>query len=82
MGLIVRISTIVGSGDFEPRLIIDIPEVRLVHDLTLESTRDAVFILNEEYWIPYMDATNAIKAAIRDSKYTIPADTLEWANEK
>jgi len=78
----VRISTIVGSGDFEPRLIIDIPEVRLVHDLTLESARDAVFILNEEYWYSYMEACKAIKASIRDSKYTIPADTLEWANEK
>jgi len=77
----VRISSIVGSGDFEPRLIIDIPEVRLVHDLTLESVRDAAFILNEEYWYPYMIACDAIKTAIRDSKYTVPADTLEWANE-
>ena len=78
----VRISHIVGSGDFEPRLIIDIPEkVTLVHDLTLQSVRDAAFILNDEYKMNYLDSVYAIKAAIRDSKYTIPADTLEWANE-
>ena len=78
----VRISHIVGSGDFEPRLIIDIPEVRLVHDLTLESVRDAAMILNDEYKMNYLESVYVIKAAIRDSKYTIPADTLEWANEK
>lgn len=78
----VLISHIVGSGDFEPRLIIDIPEVRLVHDLTLQSVRDAAMILNDEYKSNYLESVYAIKAAIRDSKYTIPADTLEWANEK
>lgn len=78
----VRISHIVGSGDFEPRLIIDIPEVTLVHDLTLQSVRDAAMILSDEYKMNYLENVYAIKAAIRDSKYTIPADTLEWANEK
>lgn len=78
----VRISHIVGSGDFEPRLIIDIPEVRLVHDLTLQSVRDAAMILSDEYKMNYLESVYAIKAAIRDNKYTIPADTLEWANEK
>ena len=78
----VRISHIVGSGDFEQRLIIDIPEATLVHDLPLQSVRDAVFIMTDEYKMNYLESVYAIKAAIRDSKYTIPADTLEWANEK
>ena len=67
----------------EPRLNIVIPEkVTLVHDLTLQSVRDAAFILSDEYKMNYLESVYAIKAAIRDSKYTIPADTLEWANEK
>lgn len=80
----VRISHIVGSGSFDPRLIIDIPEVRLVHDLTLQSVRDAAMILSDEYKANYLESVYAIKAAIRDvqDSYTIPADTLEWANEK
>ena len=79
----ISISHVVGSGSFDPRLKIEVPEkVTLVHDLTLESAKGAAFILNEEFNHNYMDAVHAIKAAIRDSKYTIPADTLEWANEK
>jgi hypothetical protein len=80
----VRISHIIGSGNFEPRLIIDIPEVTLVRDLTLQSTRDAAMILSDKYKMNYLDSVYAIKAAIRDvqDSYTIPADTLEWANEE
>lgn len=79
----ISISHVVGSGSFDPRLKIEVPEkVTLVHDLTLESARSAASILNEEFNHNYMDAVNAIKAAIRDSKYTIPADTLEWARSE
>ena len=79
----ISIHNIVGARDMEPRLNIVIPEkVTLVHDLTLQSARDAAFILSDEYKMNYLDSVYAIKAAIRDSKYTIPADTLEWANEK
>jgi len=78
----VRLTTIPGAKEKYPRLIIDIPEVTLVHDLTLQSARDAAFILSDEYKANYLESVYAIKAAIRDSKYTIPADTLEWANEK
>jgi len=83
MGLNVSISHIVGSGSFDPRLKIEVPEkVTLIHDLTLESARDAAFILNDEFNCDYMDAVNCIKAAIRDTKYDVPVDTMEWANEK
>ena len=79
----VNIFSIAGARDMEPRLNIVIPEkVTLVHDLTLQSVRDAAFILSDEYKMNYLESVYAIKAAIRDSKYTIPADTLEWANEK
>lgn len=78
----VSIFSIAGARDMEPRLIIDIPEVTLVHDLTLQSARDAATILSDEYKMNYLESVYAIKAAIRDSKYTIPADTLEWANER
>ena len=67
----------------EPRLNIVIQEkVTLVHDLTLQSVRDAAIIMSDEYKMNYLDSVYAIKAAIRASKYTIPADTLEWANAK
>ena len=79
----VRISSIVGSGDFDPRLKVEWPNGDLlVHDLDLQSVRDAAMILSDEYKMNYLESVYAIKAAIRDSKYTIPADTLEWANEK
>ena len=78
----ISIHNIVGARDMEPRLNIVIPEkVTLVHDLTLQSVRDAAFILSDEYKMNYLESVYAIKAAIRDSKYTIPADTLEWAME-
>lgn len=79
----ISIHNIVGARNMEPRLNIVIPEkVTLVHDLTLQSVRDAAMILSDEYKMNYLESIYAIKAAIRDSKYTIPADTLEWANEK
>jgi hypothetical protein len=79
----VSIHSIAGARDMEPRLNIVIPEkVTLVHDLTLQSVRDAAMIMSDEYKMNYLESVYAIKAAIRDSKYTIPADTLEWANEK
>lgn len=79
----VSIHNIVGARDMEPRLNILIPEkVTLVHDLTLQSVRDAAMIMSDEYKMNYLESVCAIKASIRDSKYTIPADTLEWANEK
>ena len=78
----VSIHSIAGARDMEPRLNIVIPEkVTLVHDLTLQSVRDAAIILSDEYKMNYLESVYAIKAAIRDSKYTIPADTLEWAME-
>lgn len=79
----VSIHSIAGAKDMEPRLNIVIPEkVTLVHDLTLQSVGDAAMIMSDEYKMNYLESVYAIKAAIRDSKYTIPADTLEWARSE
>jgi hypothetical protein len=80
----VSIHNIVGARDMEPRLNIHCPNGdRIIANLDRESVRDAVFHVTEEkYAVSWKEANDSVKAAIRDSKYTIPADTLEWANEK
>jgi hypothetical protein len=80
----VSIFSIAGARDMEPRLNIYFPNGdKITANLDRESVRDAVFHVTEEkYAVSWKEANDSVKAAIRDSKYTIPADTLEWANEK
>lgn len=79
----ITIGTIVGTGDRAPRLKIECPNGDLmVHGLDLQSVRDAAFVQNERYGVPYLDAVRDIKIALLETTYAVSEDTAAWAGEK
>lgn len=78
----ISITTISGSRERDPKLKIDLADINdgplLVHDLSLESVRDAAFILSYTYHQDYITSVQSIKAALSATTYDVPEDTMEW----